>query len=190
MKRLWRRVNEAAGPYQMFGELADAIVFRCAAQDCSVAFADYLEEVPASYLQEDPQMSAQPHLLLRFVYGKRFSPIDLPSPGAVSAEFAELSAFLHPRLELFAGLEEAARGLGLGQRPLMTHAMVEDVFTEWEAHVGHLDPLLRFLEACFQRAETLLREGRGPIEPDGGSRGRDFAEGASALATSFLKSTE
>ena len=36
-------------------------------------------------------------LLLRFVYGRRFGPHDLPSPGAVNAEFGELSAFLHPR---------------------------------------------------------------------------------------------
>merc|ERR1712226_1362866 len=94
--------------------------------------AEYLEEVPITHVHEDKLFIKSPRLLLSFVYGKQFSPLDLPSPGAVGAEFGELSAFLHPRLELFDGRSgETSSTTSLRQRPLMVHALVEDVLTEW-----------------------------------------------------------
>jgi len=109
MRRILRRTNEAAGPYQMFGELGDVVLFRAAGAKTASELveeslvADYLEEVPLAYVHGDPFFASAPRLILSFVYGRRFGALDLPSPGAVHAEFGELSAFLHPRLELFAG---------------------------------------------------------------------------------------
>lgn len=149
MRHVWRRINEASGPYQMFGELADAVVFFAPSGSSGDLIAQYLEEVPDAYLREDRVLEASPRLVLRFVYGKSFGPLDLPSPGAFGPEFAEFSAFLHPRLELFEG--------GGSRRPLLTHALVEDVATDWKAHLGHVDPLLRFLLAVIARAAALLQ---------------------------------
>eukprot|EP00434_Breviolum_minutum_P031390 symbB.v1.2.027760.t1/scaffold2735.1/size73862/8 len=91
MQQVLRRINEASGPYQMFGELVDAVLFS-ATEIC------YLEELPLAYAQQE--LKKQPRLLLSFVYGRRFSAMDLPSPGAVGPDHGELSAFLHPQLEL------------------------------------------------------------------------------------------
>jgi len=172
MRRILRRTNEAAGPYQMFGELGDVVLFRAAGAKTASELveeslvADYLEEVPLAYVHGDPFFASAPRLILSFVYGRRFGALDLPSPGAVHAEFGELSAFLHPRLELFAGSvpsggsgtsgQRFGEGLGLRSPPLLSHALVEDVFTEWQAHVGHVDPLFRFLSAVIARAADLL----------------------------------
>ncbi|CAJ1353618.1 unnamed protein product [Effrenium voratum] len=145
MQQVLLRVNEAAGPYQMFGELVDVVLF-------SPNSVQYLEELPAAYAQE--QFGLRPRLQLSFVYGRRFSALDLPSPGAVGPEFAEFSAFLHPRLELFAPCG------GPGHcPPALAHALVEDVFTEWRSVSGHVAPLFRFLQACIERVSTWLQGG-------------------------------
>lgn len=144
MHHVWRRIGEAAGPYQMFGELVDVVLFE---QRSSRVVGYYLEELPLAYLHEE--YGQTPRLVVRFIYGRRFSPLDLPSPGAVGSEFAEFSAFLHPRLELFPGS-------GSNERPVLSHALVEDVFTEWQAQVGHVDPLLRFLGVAIERVVASL----------------------------------
>ncbi|CAK9064305.1 unnamed protein product [Durusdinium trenchii] len=145
MQQVLERVNEAAGPYQMFGELVDVVLF----------FGEqvqYLEEQPLAFAQE--QFKMQPRLLLSFVYGRRFSATDLPSPGAIGVDFGELSAFLHPRLELFGPCE------GPGHcPPNLSHAMVEDVYTDWHSWLGHVDPLFGFLQACADRAAKWLSAG-------------------------------
>eukprot|EP00933_Yihiella_yeosuensis_P079072 TRINITY_DN9118_c0_g2_i2.p1 TRINITY_DN9118_c0_g2~~TRINITY_DN9118_c0_g2_i2.p1 ORF type:complete len:365 (+),score=66.24 TRINITY_DN9118_c0_g2_i2:109-1095(+) len=162
MRKVLRRINEAAGPYQMFGELTDAMLFTRSPEGL---VAHYLEEVPNAYLREHRELSCHPQLVLTFAYGRSFSPLDLPSPGAVSAEFAEFSAFLHPRLALFEG---SCSGAGGGYSPpILTHAMVEDVFTEWTSLVGHIDPLFRFLAATMLRVAPLLGLAGGGSGPDG-----------------------
>ncbi|CAE7029725.1 foxred2 [Symbiodinium natans] len=149
MRQVLGRINEAAGPYQMFGELVDVLLFKAGPGGLRV---HYFEEVPMAYAQENSDFRTHPRLLLSFVYGRQFSPGDLPSPGAVGAEFAELSAFLHPRLELF----EASPGAG-HCLPVVTHSVVEDVFTDWQSFVGHVDPLFRFLDACARMASEWLQ---------------------------------
>eukprot|EP00928_Gymnodinium_smaydae_P027752 TRINITY_DN21354_c0_g1_i1.p1 TRINITY_DN21354_c0_g1~~TRINITY_DN21354_c0_g1_i1.p1 ORF type:complete len:539 (+),score=90.37 TRINITY_DN21354_c0_g1_i1:112-1728(+) len=187
MRHIWLRTNEAAGPYQMFGELADVAVFKREGPSKDLV-AEYLEEVPISYAHDDPQLAAAPRLFLKFVYGRRFGPGDLPSPGAVGAEFAELSAFLHPRFELFGGSSLAGRAAaaGLRQPALLTHAMVEDVFTEWQAHVGHVDPLLRFLSAVLDRVATLLPESSTSDEKATGEVNVTAAALAASVAAAWL----
>merc|ERR1712216_1084774 len=136
--------------YQMFGELGDVALFGMHSGNLSV---EYLEEVPTDYMHE--LFGQRPRLFWRFVYGRSFSALDLPSPGTVSAEFAELSSFLHPCLEFFARHNGPAAGPR--QPALMRHSLMEDVFTEWNSQVGHIEPLLRFVEAVTHRAAELLR---------------------------------
>merc|ERR1712194_40193 len=123
MKHVLRRVNEAAGPYQMFGELADVVRF--ATRD-GVLIAEYIDELPNDYLHDNLGFRSTPRLVLQFVYGRSFSPVNLPSPGTVSPEFAEFSSFLHPRFDFFPGQNSSS--IWPRQRPLYTHYMVEDVF--------------------------------------------------------------
>ena len=98
--------------------------------------AAHLEELPELYLQEhEIDFGSGPRLALHFRYGRRFSPSDLPSPGAVSPEYAEHSAFLHPRLQFF----EQGPSMSDGWRPPdLVHHLVEDVFTDWRSHIGHV----------------------------------------------------
>lgn len=142
-QQVLRRINEAAGPYQMFGELVDVVLF-------SAGELLYLEELPVAYAQQ--HWRDQPRLQLSFVYGRRFSAVDLPSPGAVGPELGELSAFLHPRLEFFGPCGDYGHCA-----PNLSHALVEDVYTDWRSMLGHVDPLFHFLEVCAQRASQWLR---------------------------------
>ncbi|CAE7938821.1 FOXRED2, partial [Symbiodinium sp. KB8] len=159
MRQVLRRINEAAGPYQMFGELVDVMLFK---EGPGGLVVEYLEEVPMAYAQEKSEFRSSPRLILSFVYGRQFSPGDLPSPGAVGAEFAELSAFLHPRLELFQAFTGSGHSL-----PVHAHAVVEDVFTEWQSFVGHVDPLFRFLAASAKMASKWLGAEGGEVAPVG-----------------------
>lgn len=159
MRQVLRRINEAAGPYQMFGELVDVMLFK---EGPGGLVVEYLEEVPMAYAQEKSEFRSSPRLILSFVYGRQFSPGDLPSPGAVGAEFAELSAFLHPRLELFQAFTGSGHSL-----PVHAHAVVEDVFTEWQSFVGHVDPLFRFLAASAKMASNWLGAEGGEVAPVG-----------------------
>ena len=57
----------------MFGELVDLVLF-------FAGEVQYLEELPLAHAQ---LFKSQPRLMVSFVYGRRFSAVDLPSPGAV-----------------------------------------------------------------------------------------------------------
>nr|XP_032825875.1 FAD-dependent oxidoreductase domain-containing protein 2 [Petromyzon marinus]XP_032825876.1 FAD-dependent oxidoreductase domain-containing protein 2 [Petromyzon marinus] len=154
-----RRINEASGPYQMFGVLGDiALLKRDGAE------FEYLEEYPIAALPAltaNTGKSAEGGLLVvNMEYGKNFS-----GPGedvfrtnrAVGAPLdAWRSNFLHPviyyyeRLPTESEMRRRPKKWPL-PRPDAIHHMVEDFLTDWSAPNTHLLPLRRFLEACLHR---------------------------------------
>ncbi|XP_030649704.1 FAD-dependent oxidoreductase domain-containing protein 2 [Chanos chanos] len=161
-----KRVNEASGPYQMFGVLGDVILLRG-------SYCEYLEEFP---LQALPQFSAlsghtiseQGFLVLLMQYG--LNRTDTLGPGRAESEWTRAwkSNFLHPVLYYYHKLptERDMRQRPAGwplPRPQAVHHMIEDFLTEWDQPVSHSQPLRRFLEHCLQTdlrafyAETCFR---------------------------------
>ncbi|CAE8649634.1 unnamed protein product [Polarella glacialis] len=139
MRLVLERINEAAGPYQMFGELGDVILFQ---QSSTGLLAEYLEELPMAYAQEDRFLASKPRIIVSFNYGPGYS------------------------------------------RPVLSHALMEDVFTEWMSHVGHVDPLFRFLATAASRATAFLEGRLEPLSEEEEAAEAEAAEAAAVEAAS------
>ncbi|KAL0993046.1 hypothetical protein UPYG_G00102580 [Umbra pygmaea] len=149
---LLRRVNEASGPYQMFGVLGDIILLR--GSQC-----EYLEEFPIQALPQFPSLSGYKlskngFLVLILQYG--LNRTDSLGPGRAESEWTRAwrSSFLHPVLYYYDTLptENDMRHRPAGwplPRPKAVHHMVEDFLTEWDGPISHSQPLRRFLEHCL-----------------------------------------
>ncbi|CAL8270912.1 unnamed protein product [Lota lota] len=147
-----KRVNEASGPYQMFGVLGDVVLFH--GSQC-----EYLEEFPVQALAQLPSLSGHPVpqrglLVLVMQYGLNRS--DPLGPGRSESEWTQAwkSNFLHPVLYCYDALptERDMRRRPAGwplPRPKAVHHMIEDFLTEWDGPVSHGQPLRRFLEHCL-----------------------------------------
>ncbi|XP_063039743.1 FAD-dependent oxidoreductase domain-containing protein 2 [Engraulis encrasicolus] len=153
LSRLLKRVNEASGPYQMFGILGDVVLLHG-------SYCEYLEEFPVQALPEFPALSghavpAKGLLVLVMQYG--LNRTDSLGLGRAQSEWTRAwrSSFLHPVLYYYDTLpaEEQMRLRPAGwplPRPSAVHHMIEDFLTEWDQPVSHSQPLRRFLEHCFQ----------------------------------------
>ncbi|KAK2915986.1 hypothetical protein Q8A67_000360 [Cirrhinus molitorella] len=148
-----RRVNEASGPYQMFGVLGDIILLRG-------SYCEYLEEFPLQALPQLFALSGRPlsdHGLLVLVMQYGLNRTDTLGPGRAESEWTKAwrSNFLHPVLYYYNTLptEKDMRQRPVGwplPRPDAVHHMVEDFLTEWDQPISHSQPLRRFLEHCLQ----------------------------------------
>ncbi|XP_059900380.1 FAD-dependent oxidoreductase domain-containing protein 2 [Gadus macrocephalus] len=148
-----RRVNEASGPYQMFGVLGDVVLLK--GSQC-----EYLEEFPVQALPQLPSLAGHPVpqgglLVLVMQYGLNRS--DSLGPGRSESEWTQAwrSNFLHPVLYYYDRLptERDMRRRPAGwplPRPKAVHHMIEDFLTEWDGPVSHGQPLRRFLEHCLR----------------------------------------
>ncbi|XP_071774619.1 FAD-dependent oxidoreductase domain-containing protein 2 [Centroberyx gerrardi] len=148
-----KRVNEASGPYQMFGVLGDVILLqgsRC----------EYLEEFPVQALPQLSSLSGREvskHGLLVLVLQYGLNRTDSLGPGRAESEWTRAwkSNFLHPVLYYYDTLptERDMRHRPSGwplPRPKAVHHMIEDFLTEWDGPISHSQPLRRFLEYCVQ----------------------------------------
>ncbi|XP_046721793.1 FAD-dependent oxidoreductase domain-containing protein 2 isoform X3 [Silurus meridionalis] len=147
------RVNEASGPYQMFGVLGDIVLLQG-------AHCEYLEEFPVQALPHFAALSGR-HvsqygiLVVIMQYGMNHT--DTLGPGRAESEWTNAwkSNFLHPviyyyrRLPTERDMKQRPAGWLL-PRPDAVHHMVEDFLTEWDQPVSHSQPLRRFLEHCLQ----------------------------------------
>jgi thioredoxin reductase len=147
-----KRINEASGPYQMFGVLADVALLR---DNGTVV---YLEEVPIQTLPAIESMtghSAGPLVLWNFQYGPDYS-----GPGkdvlredrAIGDAFqGDRSNFLHPVLYYYKQFPSSYTGLRQGNLPPadLYHHIVENFLTEWTQRTDHVIPVRRFFEAVF-----------------------------------------
>ncbi|KAG7459495.1 hypothetical protein MATL_G00211320 [Megalops atlanticus] len=150
---LLRRVNEASGPYQMFGVLGDIVLLRG-------SHCEYLEEFPIQALPKFSTLSGhrvtEPGLLVLVMqYGQNHT--DTLGSGRAQSEWTRAwkSNFLHPVLYYYSSLptEREMRHRPAGwplPRPKAVHHMIEDFLTEWDAPISHSQPLRRFLEHCLQ----------------------------------------
>ncbi|KAM6957111.1 FAD-dependent oxidoreductase domain-containing protein 2 [Aplochiton taeniatus] len=148
-----KRVNEASGPYQMFGVLGDIILLQ--GSHCK-----YLEEFPLQALPKFPKLSGHrvsKHGLLVLVMEYGLNRTDSLGPGRAESEWTRAwrSNFLHPVLYYYDTLptERDMRRRPAGwplPRPKAVHHMIEDFLTEWDAPISHTQPLRRFLEHCLQ----------------------------------------
>ncbi|KAL2101052.1 hypothetical protein ACEWY4_002813 [Coilia grayii] len=150
---LLRRVNEASGPYQMFGVLGDVVLLHG-------SYCEYLEEFPVQALPQLPALSghrvpAKGLLVLVLQYG--LNRTDTLGPGRAESEWTRAwrSSFLHPVLYYYDTLpsERDMRLRPAGwplPRPRAVHHVIEDFLTEWDQPISHSQPLRRFLEHCFQ----------------------------------------
>ncbi|XP_058229498.1 FAD-dependent oxidoreductase domain-containing protein 2 [Hemibagrus wyckioides] len=148
-----KRVNEASGPYQMFGILGDIVLLQG-------AHCEYLEEFPVQALPHfaalsGRQVSEQGLLVVIMQYGLNHT--DTLGPGRAESEWTKAwkSNFLHPVIYYYSTLptERDMRQRPVGwplPRPDAVHHMVEDFLTEWDQPVSHSQPLRRFLEHCLQ----------------------------------------
>lgn len=148
-----KRVNEASGPYQMFGVLGDIILLRG-------SYCEYMEEFPLQALPQLSALSGRPlsdHGLLVLVMQYGLNRTDTLGPGRAESEWTKAwrSNFLHPVLYYYNTLptEKDMRQRPVGwplPRPEAIHHMVEDFLTEWDQPISHSQPLRRFLEHCLQ----------------------------------------
>ncbi|XP_037073731.1 FAD-dependent oxidoreductase domain-containing protein 2-like [Pollicipes pollicipes] len=175
-----RRLNTAAGPYQMFSVLCDIIVF----QKSRGGFL-LVPEFPVALLHrftETTGHTADQLLVLSLEYGDDFSGPEQDTfrwDRAVSDPLhADKSNFLHPVMyfyqhpptEVDMMLKPTGRALPTAT---LIHHVLEDFLTDWTARRSHVLPLRRFLEACmardlrhFRRASCLrhaLTTGRRPL---------------------------
>ncbi|XP_021411930.2 FAD-dependent oxidoreductase domain-containing protein 2-like [Oncorhynchus mykiss] len=149
---LLRRVNEASGPYQMFGVRGDIILLRG-------SHCEYLEEFPLQALPQFSSLSGHQlskHGLLVLVLQYGLNRTDSLGPGRAESEWtcAWRSNFLHPVLYYYDKLptERDMRHRPVGwplPRPKAVHHMIEDFLTEWDGPISHSQPLRRFLEHCL-----------------------------------------
>ncbi|XP_051572206.1 FAD-dependent oxidoreductase domain-containing protein 2-like [Myxocyprinus asiaticus] len=148
-----KRVNEASGPYQMFGVLGDIILLRG-------SHCEYLEEFPLQALSQLPALSGR-HVsergLLVLVMQYGMNSTNTLGPGRAESVWTKAwkSNFLHPVLYYYSTLptEKDMRQRPVGwplPRPEALHHMVEDFLTEWDQPISHSQPLRRFLEHCLQ----------------------------------------
>lgn len=161
-----KRVNEASGPYQMFGVLGDVILLQ--GSQC-----EYLEEFPIQALPHLSSLSGHgisKHGLLVLVMQYGLNRTDSLGPGRAESEWTQAwrSNFLHPVLYFYDRLptEKDMRRRPSGwplPRPKAVHHMIEDFLTEWDGPISHSQPLRRFLEHCLSMdlrafyAETCFR---------------------------------
>ncbi|XP_043931265.1 FAD-dependent oxidoreductase domain-containing protein 2 [Protopterus annectens] len=157
-----RRINEASGPYQMFGVLADVVLLR----RNSTEF-EYLEEYPVGILPDLKKYTGREVdnglFVITMEYGKNFS-----GPGKDVFHYnrsvgepwhAWLSNFLHPVVYYYKELpteqdmKYRPKNWPL-PRPDAIHHVVEDFLIDWSTLNSHILPLRRFLENCL---ETDLR---------------------------------
>lgn len=151
-----KRINEASGIYQMFGMLCDVIVLKDDKYE-------YFEEFPVNLLHEFVQRtgsSVGPIIVIMLEYGANFSgPAEdtfrySRATGYVSE--AHNSNFLHPVFYYYKQLptvEDMMKKLKwqILPRPDMTHHILEDFLTRWDAPQVHIMPLRRFLENVLDK---------------------------------------
>ncbi|KAF4519833.1 hypothetical protein B566_EDAN006847 [Ephemera danica] len=153
------RINEAAGPYQMFGLLADIILFHNNNTEFTV-----VPEFPAALLSRLEAMTGlkAPEGVIVSVleYGPDFSGPgkDTFRPDRATGDPLEAhrSNFLHPVFYFYPRLPSETSMIGsdlLGNgvflpRPARVHHVLEDFLTQWTAPETHVLPLRRFLESC------------------------------------------
>lgn len=152
-RRMHRRINEAAGPYQMYDALGDMVVFEAPFSADSCWTARYLEEVPLAMFHE--RYHAVPRLTWVFKYSDHFhgpmvlKRLRVPTRNPVDAH---LTNFLHPHVSFY--------GAG-SRRPKMDHVILDDVFTQWQS-AEFYSPLVRFVAHATSSAlgaKELLRPG-------------------------------
>uniref|UniRef100_T1JNK9 FAD-dependent oxidoreductase domain-containing protein 2 n=1 Tax=Strigamia maritima TaxID=126957 RepID=T1JNK9_STRMM len=151
-----KRINEAAGLYQMFGSLADIILL----QKNNTEF-EVLEEFPVQLLHQLPKLTG--HLVDKFFviimeYGPDFSGPDKdtfrPDRATGDPLEAHRSNFLHPVFYFYTKLPTEAEMSSkppnwILPRPQRLHHVLEDFLTTWTAPQSHILPLRRFLEYCI-----------------------------------------
>lgn len=135
-----KRVNEASGPYQMFGFLGDMVVFERQEHMLNNSVrswkARYLEEIPLANFHS--RMLGSPRLSWTFKYGEGFygpKVLGKNRVGSRSMQTAHNSTFLHPLLQYFdAGKINSS----------MAFWITEDIFTDWGSALVY-SPLTRFI---------------------------------------------
>ncbi|XP_066563495.1 FAD-dependent oxidoreductase domain-containing protein 2 isoform X2 [Amia ocellicauda] len=152
LSAILRRVNEASGPYQMFGMLGDIILLQ------GDSF-QYLEEFPLQALAQLTALTGRAVgpgglLVLVMEYGHSLTDSLGQNRSITDWALAWKSNFLHPVLYYYNTLP-SERDMRLRPpgwplpRPQALHHIVEDFLTEWEGPVSHSQPLRRFLEHCL-----------------------------------------
>ncbi|XP_052823418.1 FAD-dependent oxidoreductase domain-containing protein 2 isoform X2 [Octopus bimaculoides] len=153
-----KRINEAAGIYQMFQVLIDVIILN---EDHTEV--TYVQEVPLKMLHKLPEVTGIPCkeiIAIVFQYGANFSgpgnDVFREDRANVNPEKADKSNFLHPVLYHYKNLPSEKQMLNLRSKELLPtpddiHHMVEDFLTVWDTPNSHIFPLRRFLENVFNK---------------------------------------
>lgn len=148
-----KRINEAAGIYQMFQVLGDIMILNKEHTEVT-----YIEEYPVKMihaLTECSGIPAEEIIVIVFQYGANFSgpgkDVFRENRAVGDPEKAHESNFLHPVYYHYKKppTEEQMNHLRLKEilpRPDNIHHMVEDFLTLWDTPVSHIQPLRRFLE--------------------------------------------
>ncbi|KAK3862612.1 hypothetical protein Pcinc_031546, partial [Petrolisthes cinctipes] len=151
------RINQGSATYQMFGVLADIVLFRDEGQSF-----EFLEEFPVQLLARVEEMtgrSAGEVMVLTMEYGPDFSGPDKDTFRTDRATGDPLEAhrsnFLHPVFYYYQRLPTEAEMLHKWgklplPRPTRLHHVLEDFNTLWTAQESHILPLRRFLETVTE----------------------------------------
>eukprot|EP00933_Yihiella_yeosuensis_P066455 TRINITY_DN7072_c0_g1_i2.p1 TRINITY_DN7072_c0_g1~~TRINITY_DN7072_c0_g1_i2.p1 ORF type:complete len:732 (-),score=116.15 TRINITY_DN7072_c0_g1_i2:291-2486(-) len=124
-ERLVTRINEASGPYQMFGFLGDMVVFEKNSTTGSWA-ANYMEDVPLDSFQKTYRSS--PRLIWSFKYADDFYGPKVLSDrrvGTDEVESAHMSNFLHPYIRFYPANSDNST---------KSHYLIEDIYTHWRCY--------------------------------------------------------
>eukprot|EP00731_Ephydatia_muelleri_P029142 Em0020g786a len=150
-EHMLKRINEASGPYQMFGVLADIAIIR------ENATVEYLEEVPRRALSTFQDLTGHgtgPLILWTYQYGKSYSGPgkDVLREDRATGEplKADKSNFLHPVIYYYEDPTKVNWNSDYLPEPTRYHHIIEDFLTDWTQRRLHQIPMRRFLEAIFQ----------------------------------------
>ncbi|XP_076075879.1 FAD-dependent oxidoreductase domain-containing protein 2-like isoform X1 [Mytilus galloprovincialis] len=150
-----KRINEASGIYQMFGQLVDVILIN------SISF-EYYEEFPVNLIREFGQITGESisnksMIVLGLEYGEDYhgpsEDVFREDRAATEPRYAHLSNFLHPVLYFYHVPPKRTSYLDKRVLPIpdkLFH-LVEDFHTNWHHNKTHVQHLKTFLENCLSQ---------------------------------------
>ncbi|GAB1599172.1 FAD-dependent oxidoreductase domain-containing protein 2-like isoform X1 [Argonauta hians] len=153
-----KRINEAAGTYQMFQVLIDVIMLNEKHTE-----ATYVEEVPLKMLHKLPEITGIPCkeiIAIVFQYGANFSgpgnDVFREDRAKSDPLYASKSNFLHPVFYHYKNLPTETQMQNLKYKQVLPipdgiHHVIEDFLTLWDTPNSHILPIRRFFENVFNK---------------------------------------
>ncbi|XP_075257838.1 FAD-dependent oxidoreductase domain-containing protein 2-like [Convolutriloba macropyga] len=150
-----KRINTAAGPYQMFHTLCDVIVKMKPTNQISGYSYRYFEEVPIKLMHRFPEIVGLDFdqdtevMIWYFDYGPGFSCVGCntlaPDRAFASKYTPEKSNFIHPVIEQYLLRDLLASNANQKATPVKKFGLTENILAFWMGKTTYVHPLADFL---------------------------------------------